>query len=150
MPKKAQAKAKKKDPTIRGPGRPAKLTAKSATTEQWEQLAATLNYAQMADYFGVSMSTLYEFMRRNPKYLDSYRRGTAKAINGVGWSLLQQAKAGNTTAQMFYLKTKGEWNETSKIKIEKPTVDDGVEWEKLDDEEALELRRLLDKASPEK
>jgi len=50
-------------------------------TNQVESLAAVLSKTQMADYFGISLTTLIEIERGNLKYL--------KLIKGVNQKLLE-------------------------------------------------------------
>lgn len=95
-------------------GRP----AKSLTPEQVAQveaLGAVLSVEQIADYFGVGKTTFYAIMERQPEVSERYKKGKAKAIGSVAQGLLQQARDGNTTAAMFYLKTQAGWRETQQI-----------------------------------
>lgn len=95
-------------------GRP----TKSLTPEQVAQveaLGAVLSIEQIADYFGISKTTFYAIMERQPEVSERYKKGKAKAIGSVAQGLLQQARDGNTTAAMFYLKTQAGWRETQQI-----------------------------------
>ena len=95
-------------------GRP----AKSLTPEQIAQveaLGAVLSVEQIADYFGVGKTTFYAIMERQTEVSERYKKGKAKAIGSVAQGLLQQARDGNTTAAMFYLKTQAGWRETNQI-----------------------------------
>lgn len=54
-------------------------------------------------------------MERQSEVRERYKKGKAKAIGAVAQGLLQQARDGNTTAAMFYLKTQAGWRETQQI-----------------------------------
>lgn len=94
-----------------GGGRPP-VVFDDAQTAQVEALAAVLSKGQMADYFGISETTLREIENRQPEVSDAYKRGKAKAIGNVAKNLISQAQAGNISAAIFYLKTQAGWKET--------------------------------------
>lgn len=95
-------------------GRPP-ITLKDEQVAQVEALGAVLSIEQIADYFGISKTTFYAIMERQPEVCERYKKGKAKAIGAVAQGLLQQARDGNTTAAMFYLKTQAGWRETQQI-----------------------------------
>lgn len=102
------------DKEINKGGRPPKVL----TTEQIvqvEALGAVLSLEQIADYFGIAKATFYSIMERQPEVSIRYKKGKSKAIGSVAQGLLQQAREGNTTAAMFYLKTRAGWRETQQI-----------------------------------
>jgi len=76
----------------------------------------------MADYFGLSETTLRAIEDRQPEVSDAYKKGKSKAIAGVASNLLSQARNGNTSAAMFYLKTQAGWREISRHEL---TGEDG-------------------------
>lgn len=78
---------------------------------QIEAMAAFLTKEQIADFFGISRPTLNEIMKRDNEVSLRYKRGKASAIGSVAKSLLQQAREGNMTAAIFYLKTQAGWRE---------------------------------------
>lgn len=82
---------------------------------QIEALGAVLSLAQMADYFGIALNTFHAACERQPEVLERYKRGQAKAIGSVAQSLLMQAREGNLTAAIFYLKTRAGWRETQVV-----------------------------------
>lgn len=86
--------------------------------DELETLAAVLNQEQIANYFGMSPNTLRARMQEDEAILAAYKRGKAKAIEEVGGHLLEQARDGNTTAIIFYLKTQAGWKETQKLEHE--------------------------------
>ncbi len=85
-------------------------------------LAAVLNKEQLADYFGVSHVTLLAIEERQPEVSLAYKNGKAKAIASVAGNLISQAKEGNTSAQIFYLKTQAGWKETTHVQQETKEV----------------------------
>ena len=82
-----------------------------AQTAQVEALASVLTKGQMADYFSISETTLREIEKRQPEVSDAYKRGKAKAIGSIASNLISQAKKGNMTAAIFFLKTQAGWRE---------------------------------------
>lgn len=95
-------------------GRPA-IILTDEQVAQTEALGAVLSIEQIADYFGIGKTTFYAIMDRQPEVSERYKKGKAKAIGSVAQGLLQQARDGNTTAAMFYLKTQAGWRETQQI-----------------------------------
>lgn len=95
-------------------GRPP-ITLTDEQVAQIEALGSVLSIEQIADYFGVGKTTFYAIMERQPEVSERYKKGKAKAIGSVAQGLLQQARDGNTTAAMFYLKTQAGWRETQQI-----------------------------------
>lgn len=82
---------------------------------QVEALAAYLTQEQIADYFGITRPTFAAIIERDPDISLRYKRGKSKAIGSVAQSLLQQARAGDKVAAMFYLKTQAGWRETTHV-----------------------------------
>lgn len=80
-----------------------------------ETLAAVLNQDQISDYFGITRVTFGEIMKRQPEVSIRYNVGKAKAIASIGGNLISQARAGNVSAQTFYLKTQAGWKETQVV-----------------------------------
>ena len=76
-----------------------------------ETLAALLNQDQIADYFGIARNTFRAICDRDEEVLARYKRGKAKAIAHVANGLLQNARAGDTTSAIFYLKTQAGWRD---------------------------------------
>jgi len=74
-------------------------------------LSAVLNTNQIADYFGISHVTFKAIRDRDERVSFAYKNGKAKAIASIAGNLISQAKSGNTSAQMFYLKTQAGWRE---------------------------------------
>ncbi len=82
-----------------------------------ETLAAVLNQDQIADYFGIASNTFAAIRERQPEVFESYKRGKAKAIGSIGSNLIAQAKSGNVSAAIFYLKTQAGWKETTNVDL---------------------------------
>ncbi len=112
--------------------------------EQVEKLAAVLNLEQMADFFGVSLSTLYGEMQRNKIGHKAYKKGKSKAIAFVATSLLSEARKGNLTAQIFYLKTQARWRERHEVVVEIPQMAK-TDHLSQDDAAALYKQKVLEK-----
>ena len=93
-----------------GGGRPP-VVFDEAKIAQVEALAAVLSKKQLADYFGICENTLREVEGRQPEVSEAYQKGRGKAIAGVGSNLITQARNGNVTAAIFYLKTQAGWKE---------------------------------------
>ena len=100
-------------------GRP-RTTLTPEQIEEVEKLAAVLNQTQLCDFIGVPARTFREIMARDEEVSAAYKRGCAKAVSSVAQSLLQSARDGNITAQIFYLKTRGGWKETAPDPVEAP------------------------------
>ena len=99
-----------------GGGRP-KVVFSEGQIKEVETLGSVLSKGQMADYFGISENTFREVESRQPEVSEAYKRGKAKAIASVSGGLLVQARSGNMTAAIFYLKTQAGWRETSHLDI---------------------------------
>jgi len=92
-------------------GRP-KTELSEAQIKEIETLAAVLNQDQIADYLSIPSRTLRAIISRDETVSAAYKKGRARAIGKVSQSLLRSATEGNTTAQIFYLKTQAGWKET--------------------------------------
>jgi predicted transcriptional regulator len=93
---------------------------KDLTDEQIAQvrkLAAVLTMEQIADFLGISEQTLRRRFHDDPRVLEAYKKGKGEALAGVATNLIQQAREGNTTAAIFYLKTQGGWREKSEVDV---------------------------------
>lgn len=104
-----------------GGGRPP-IVFEPSQVAQVEALAAVLTKGQMADYFNISETTLREVESRQPEVSDAYKRGKAKAIASVGTNLISQARHGNVSAMIFYLKTQAGWKEDKQEERELPPI----------------------------
>ena len=94
-----------------GGGRPP-VVFDSDQIAQVRALASVLTKSQMADYFGISENTLRAVEDRQPEVSEAYKKGRSEAIFDISQNLMSQARDGNTTAAIFFLKTKAGWRET--------------------------------------
>jgi predicted DNA-binding protein YlxM (UPF0122 family) len=83
--------------------------------DKLEEVAAYLNMEQIADLFGVCKGTMYNIMQRQPEVLERYKKGKSNRINYFADLLKKKASgenvAGDTTAMIFFLKTRARWSE---------------------------------------
>ena len=117
---------------------------------QIEGLGAVLSIEQIADYLGMSKVTFYAIMERQPEVGERYKKGKAKAIGTVANGLLKQAREGNTTAAMFYLKTRAGWRETQQIDhtTAGEKINQGIDASKMSTSTLKELMQARDSSDP--
>lgn len=96
-------------------GKPPKPDFTPEQIIQIEALSSVLTKQQLADYFGMALNTLLDKERKDERVSEAYKKGKARAIATVGSKLLNQARDGNLTAMIFYLKTQAGWQETTKV-----------------------------------
>jgi len=94
-----------------------KLKIDEKMVAQVEALSAFLSAEQIAGYLGICRKTFFNYMNEFTELRTAMDRGMAKAIGTVAQGLVQQAKEGNTTAAIFYLKTKGGWKEAQDVNL---------------------------------
>lgn len=87
---------------------------------QVRALASVLTKSQIADYFCISETTLRAIEERQPEVSDAYKKGRSEAILDISQNLMSQARDGNTTAAIFFLKTKAGWRETDAPQNQQP------------------------------
>lgn len=81
-----------------------------------KKLAATgVRHEDIAKYMGMTRPTLYKY------YRDELDRSALTANMVVAGKLFEQCQEGNTTAIIFWLKTRAKWRETDEIEREEPT-----------------------------
>lgn len=80
-----------------------------------DDLSPYLSIEQISNHFMIGKTTWYRMVGRQPEILERYKKGKAKAIREVSKGLLQQARDGDKTCAMFYLKTQAGWCEKTKI-----------------------------------
>lgn len=102
-----------------GGGRPA-VELSPDQIVQLESLASVLTKGQIADYFGMSETTLRAVEVRQPEVSDAYKKGRSRAIASVAGNLVNLARSGNVTAAIFYLKTQAGWREQELVNQEIP------------------------------
>ena len=82
---------------------------------QMEALSVFLTLEQIADYLGICRKTLQRIRQANEEIESRYQKGRARGIGKVANSLVKSAIEGNTTAQIFYLKTQAGWKDTTQV-----------------------------------
>lgn len=85
-----------------------------------EALASRLlTKEQICISLGISETTLYKNQRENADFADAIKRGREKGVSAVANKLVESAMAGNTTAQIFVLKTHGgqEWRDKQDVNL---------------------------------
>ena len=81
-----------------------------------EKLASQgLNKSQVAAMCGLKESQWYARENENPEITEAYKRGKAKGVLTISNALFEQARSGNTTAQIFFLKAQGGWRENIRL-----------------------------------
>jgi hypothetical protein len=70
-----------------------------------------LTMEQIADSLGLGARTLYEKEQAFPQLAQAIKAGRAKGISVIANALYECGKAGNITAQIFYLKCRAKWKE---------------------------------------
>ena len=78
-----------------------------------------LTVSQIARVLGMGESTLYEKQAAYQEFSEAIKAGRAKGIEDISNSLYDNAKDGNVTAQIFYLKNRApeQWEELQKRKM---------------------------------
>jgi hypothetical protein len=92
-------------------GRPPHLP--DATTRNKVFMLSTVGtrHEDIATVIGISADTLTKY------YHDELAKGRIEANASVAETLFKQAKEGNTTAMIFWLKSRAKWKETSQHEI---------------------------------
>ena len=89
-------------PKKRGP-KPRLVTVK--LLKEIERLAARgLSQKQLCHALGFSESWWFDQKQKTQELQEAYQKGSAQGILEIADSLFEAARAGNTTAQLFYLK----------------------------------------------
>lgn len=79
-----------------------------------EQYASEgLTEEQVAECFGVSRATITRRKAEDDAFDAAYKRGRYNGIQKVANALFQSAVNGNTTAQIFFLKSRAGFKETA-------------------------------------
>ena len=92
-----------------------------------ERLASLgLTREQIAAALGASASTVYNRLRDDEEFSEAVKRGEALGIGAVASKLMDQINEGNTTATIFYLKSRAGWRESSEIRVEANTPGEGM------------------------
>lgn len=87
--------------------------------EQVEALAQRgLTQGQIADALGVSLATLQRRRQDSEEFDAALKKGTALGIAAVANRLMERINSGDTTAMIFFLKTRAGWKETQVLEAE--------------------------------
>ena len=94
-------------------GRPAFEITDEVLSKTEDLAAKGLSRDQIAWSLGVSPSTLYKKKAENKQLSDAIKKGEALGLEEITNSLFKNAKDGNVTAQIFYLKCRSpsQWND---------------------------------------
>ena len=114
-----------------------------------EELASKLlTKEQIAISLGISQTTLYVNQRENADFVEAYKRGREKGVASVAEKLVNSAIDGNTTAQIFVLKTHGgpDWKDKQDVNLSGEVTVKAKSLQDMSDEELqAELKRYGDK-----
>jgi len=93
-------------------GRPKKIDpADQEVLQRVETLAAQgLTRKQISDALGISQSLRCQLQNNEPLFKEAMERGEAKGIATVTNALMQSARGGNVTAQIYYLQNRDSEN----------------------------------------
>ena len=81
-------------------------------TEQVRGLATILlSQDQIARVLGIHVATLYRKKKQLGEFCEALKKGRAEGIAVIANRIFEDAKAGNTTAQIFLLKVHAGWRE---------------------------------------
>ena len=108
-----------------GMGRPPHQPTDQTRLQAKTLAAVGIKHEDIAAKIGISADTLVKYYKQE---LDD---GRVDANAQIGKSLYEQAKAGNTAAMIFWLKTRAGWKETQ---VQEHTGPDGtplvINWQK--------------------
>ena len=111
-----------------------KFEVTPAVLKKVESLASKgMTHEQIAYCLGICVATLSKQKRINAQFLGAIKKGQAKGIEVVTNKLFQNAKSGDNTSIIFYLKNRAGWSDKvtnehtgqdgGPIKIERVIVD---------------------------
>lgn len=92
-------------------GRPPHLPDTTTRTKVYTLSVVGTRHEDIATVLGISADTLTKY------YHDELAKGRIEANASVAETLFKQAKEGNTTAMIFWLKSRAKWKETSQHEI---------------------------------
>ena len=114
-----------------------------------EELASRLlSKEQIAISLGISTATLYNRQLEDVEFLEAIKRGRQKGVAMVANKLVESAMDGNTTAQIFVLKTHGgpDWKDRQDVNLTGEVLVKTKSLQDMTDEELqAELERYGDK-----
>jgi hypothetical protein len=92
-------------------GRPPHLPTADTRNKVFMLSTVGTRHEDIATVLGISADTLTKY------YHDELAKGRIEANASVAETLFKQAKEGNTTAMIFWLKSRAKWKETSQHEI---------------------------------
>ena len=92
-------------------GRPPHLAYATTRNKVFMLSTVGTRHEDIATVLGISADTLTKY------YNDELAKGRIEANASVAETLFKQAKEGNTTAMIFWLKSRAKWKETSQHEI---------------------------------
>jgi hypothetical protein len=92
-------------------GRPHHLPDETTRNKVFMLSTVGTRHEDIATVLGISADTLTKY------YHDELAKGRIEANASVAETLFKQAKEGNTTAMIFWLKSRAKWKETSQHEI---------------------------------
>lgn len=114
-----------------------------------EALASKLlTKEQIAISLGISVDTLYSRQRESQDFQDAIKKGRERGVALVAEKLVNSAIDGNTTAQIFVLKTHGgpDWKDRQDVNLSGEVTVKAKSLQDMTDEELqAELKRYGDK-----
>jgi hypothetical protein len=78
---------------------------------QLEALSNYLSIEQVAGYFKISVDDLLSLQKKDKRVLRAFETGKIRGVVKVAQLLWQQMEAGNVSAIIFFLRTRGGWSE---------------------------------------
>ena len=94
-----------------GRGRPPHLANDDTRIKVYTLSTVGTRHEDIASVLGISHDTLVKY------YKEELDKGRIEANASVAETLFKQAKEGNTTAMIFWLKSRAKWKETSQHEI---------------------------------
>jgi len=95
-----------------------KKTQLTALCNEIQKLASRgLTKEQCAGSLGISRSTYMQYQKDNPELLDAYDVGASKGVAVLANKLYDLAYSGSERSLIFFLKTRGGFNETQNINL---------------------------------
>ena len=74
-----------------------------------------MTYGQIAAALGIDPDTLVKYRRKNSDFSAAIKVGQATGIGKITNALFEQAKDGNTSAAIFYLKNRAGWADRQEV-----------------------------------
>lgn len=95
-----------------------KIVFKAKEIKKIEEVARSLDTKQLAAYFGIGQTTLFEIFKRQPEVYEAYKKARSVTITDAVSKLFEKIEAGDTASIIFFLKTQAGWSETQKLVTE--------------------------------